>query len=176
MLVPPESLVPTPWKNGGGVTREVARAEADGGWLWRLSVADVTADGSFSQFPGLERILTVIEGEGIDLVAPEHVIEARLAQPVRFSGETPIEGRLRAGPIRDLNVIFDANRVSVKVEPVYGPADIPAGPNETWFLCLEGRIRADSVPMPAGGFAHGAGRIALHAGAVGVVVQIRSSL
>lgn len=43
----------SPWRNGGGATREVARhpqgAAADG-FEWRVSVADIGADGPFSAY------------------------------------------------------------------------------------------------------------------------------
>ena len=69
-----------PWRNGGGVTREIARqASADGGWDWRLSIADVTKAGDFSPVPGMERVLTVIEGELLLLTVDgaERPLEAR---------------------------------------------------------------------------------------------------
>ncbi|MFT3672511.1 HutD family protein [Aestuariivirga sp.] len=56
-----------PWNNGGGITHEVAREDEDGKLHWRLSLAEVGRDGPFSLFPGLARILTVIDGVGMDL-------------------------------------------------------------------------------------------------------------
>ena len=47
-----------PWKNGGGVTREVAKSSDNQGLIWRLSLADVIQEGTFSTFPKLSRILT----------------------------------------------------------------------------------------------------------------------
>ncbi|HAJ22213.1 MAG TPA: HutD-family protein, partial [Rhodospirillaceae bacterium] len=57
----------TPWKNGGGITREIALKEDEDGFLWRLSIADVRTDGPFSSFPDRHRILTVIAGVGMRL-------------------------------------------------------------------------------------------------------------
>ena len=43
----------SPWRNGGGVTRELAALGGAGGdLLWRLSIATVNADGPFSTFNG----------------------------------------------------------------------------------------------------------------------------
>jgi environmental stress-induced protein Ves len=109
------SLPPSPWRNGGGVTREIARCEDDAGLIWRLSVADVGADGPFSLFPGASRILTVIEGAGLRLRHAGGVIEAAPGVPVSFSGETPIDCTQIAGPVRDFNVIFDARRARLCV-------------------------------------------------------------
>lgn len=47
-----------PWKNGGGVTREVV-AHPPGSDLghfdWRVSIAEIHNAGPFSRFPGIER-------------------------------------------------------------------------------------------------------------------------
>ncbi len=64
------ALKPRPWRNGGGVTRELARfpesaAEGtqDGSWDWRVSIAEMSKAGDFSAFPGMDRVMTVVEGE-----------------------------------------------------------------------------------------------------------------
>ncbi|KRE67501.1 hypothetical protein ASG92_14450 [Arthrobacter sp. Soil736] len=103
-------LRPQPWRNGGGVTRELAshpRAASaqDGVWDWRVSIADVTKAGDFSPFPGMERVLTVIDGELLLLTVDggEHPLEKY--RPFRFSGEAASSSALPTGDIRDLNVI-----------------------------------------------------------------------
>lgn len=103
-------LRPQPWRNGGGVTRELAshpRAASaqDGVWDWRVSIADVTKAGDFSAFPGMERVLTVIDGELLLLTVDggEHPLEKY--RPFRFSGEAASSSALPTGDIRDLNVI-----------------------------------------------------------------------
>ena len=56
---------PVPWKNGGGVTREVAVSPAGSSlddFDWRVSVADIRAAGPFSRFPGIERQMAVLSG------------------------------------------------------------------------------------------------------------------
>ena len=103
-----------PWRNGGGVTREVASHPAgassapgtgDGGWDWRVSIADVSKAGDFSAFPGMDRVLTVVEGELLLLSVDgaEHPLEKY--RPFRFSGDAAAAGALPTGDIRDLNVI-----------------------------------------------------------------------
>ncbi|RNL56357.1 HutD family protein [Arthrobacter oryzae] len=98
-----------PWRNGGGVTRELRRHPADGGpdggWDWRISIADVSKAGGFSVFPGMDRVLTVIEGELLLLSVDgaEHPLEKY--RPFRFSGDADSTGTLPTGDIRDLNVI-----------------------------------------------------------------------
>ncbi|WP_104061532.1 HutD family protein [Arthrobacter sp. 4R501] len=99
-----------PWRNGGGVTRELAShpkaaSSQDGAWDWRVSIADVSKAGDFSAFPGMERVLTVIDGELLLLTVDgaEHPLEKH--RPFRFSGEAAAHGALPTGDIRDLNVI-----------------------------------------------------------------------
>ncbi|MCP9000694.1 HutD family protein [Pseudarthrobacter sp. RMG13] len=99
-----------PWRNGGGVTRELAShpkaaSAQDGAWDWRVSIADVSKAGDFSAFPGMERVLTVIDGELLLLTVDgaEHPLEKY--RPFRFSGEAAAHGDLPTGDIRDLNVI-----------------------------------------------------------------------
>jgi environmental stress-induced protein Ves len=99
-----------PWRNDGGVTRELAShpkaaSAQDGAWDWRVSIADVSKAGDFSAFPGMERVLTVIDGELLLLTVDgaEHPLEKY--RPFRFSGEADAHGALPTGDIRDLNVI-----------------------------------------------------------------------
>ncbi|WP_115789647.1 HutD/Ves family protein [Arthrobacter silvisoli] len=104
---------PEPWRNGGGVTRELAShpkaaSAQDGAWDWRVSIADVSKAGAFSTFPGMERVLTVIDGELLLLTVDggEHPVEKY--RPFRFSGEADTSSALPTGDIRDLNVIARA--------------------------------------------------------------------
>ena len=55
------------WKNGGGVTEELAIHERSGSWLWRLSLAEVNASGPFSNFAGFRRNIMVVGGRGMVL-------------------------------------------------------------------------------------------------------------
>lgn len=137
------------------MTREFAKAEDAKGLTWRISLADVDADGPFSRFDGLTRILTVIAGEGIDLVNPAGLIAAQWGNPVRFSGDLSVDGRLTNGPIRDLNLIFDATRVIADVRLLSGPTSIATGPGQTGCLVLAGTVRIDGVRLPDGAFGLG---------------------
>jgi environmental stress-induced protein Ves len=107
-------LKPRPWRNGGGVTRELARfpdtgqPAADEGWDWRVSIAEVSKAGAFSSFAGMERVLTLIDGELLLLTVDgsEHPLEKY--RPFRFSGDAKAAGALPTGDIRDLNVLTRA--------------------------------------------------------------------
>lgn len=107
-------LVRVPWKNGGGTTAEVA-AYPEGSTFdtfgWRVSMADVASDGPFSLFPGIDRTLILVEGDGIELDVEGIVYPLDKATPkLSFSGDDITSGRLTAGPIRDLNVMTRRGR------------------------------------------------------------------
>ncbi|GHG11293.1 HutD family protein [Streptomyces filamentosus] len=99
----------TSWRNGGGVTREVAAGPAGAGlddFAWRVSLADVAAGGPFSSFPGVDRVITVVEGPGMELTVDgtPHTVAEPYA-PFPFSGDAVTECRLLGGPLVDFNVM-----------------------------------------------------------------------
>jgi uncharacterized protein len=104
-------LKPEPWRNGGGTTRQVASqpgSAQDGNWDWRVSIADVTKAGDFSAFPGMERVLTVVEGELLLLSVDGAERPLEKYRPFRFPGGASTHASLPTGDIRDLNVITRA--------------------------------------------------------------------
>src|SRR5512138_2495967 len=116
-------IAATLWKNGGGVTRELATGGGSGSeWGWRVSLAEVAQDGPFSAFPGVDRVIAVIEGAGMALLRPDgSAIALEPFRPVRFAGEEPLSGRLRAGPVRDLNVMVRRGVYAAEMEFLHGP-------------------------------------------------------
>ncbi len=99
-----------PWKNGGGETVEILVHPPDAGldaFDWRISMACVAVDGPFSAFPGVDRTLTVLDGDGLVLEiagrAPVHLAPG--SAPFAFPADAPCLGRLSGGPVRDLNVM-----------------------------------------------------------------------
>ena len=153
-MIAPDGLAPVAWKNGGGVTREIARPDRGGAPVWRLSLADVDRDGPFSRFPGLARILTVVAGAGMVLETRTGPIRAMPGVPVAFSGDLAVEGRLLDGPVRNLNLIFDPARIAARVRPLTGPADLTLDPRDggaAGLYVLDGTATADDgAPVPPG--------------------------
>jgi environmental stress-induced protein Ves len=110
----------TPWKNGGGVTHEVA-SEPSGADLasfdWRLSIAHVATSGPFSAFPGVDRILTVLTGR-LALSAPGqigHLATPRTA-PWSFPGDDAVWAMPIRGGVDDLNLMCRRGRFEGQVD------------------------------------------------------------
>jgi hypothetical protein len=114
-----------PWKNGRGVTRELALWPPGASlealdFAWRIASAPVAESGPFSALPGLARILVVTEGNGLVLAHGNAAPRARLRrlEPYRFDGGWTTTAELGGGPVTDLNVMFDPARVRASVEPL----------------------------------------------------------
>ena len=113
------------WRNGGGETREIiSEPAAEGeGFAWRASIATIAQAGDFSAFPGVDRIITLLEGSGVSLVFPAFSHRLRRGEPLFFAGETP----LSATPIvtkdagatnRDFNIMTRRDSHYATVMPV----------------------------------------------------------
>jgi uncharacterized protein len=139
-------LQQSPWKNGGGVTREIAVKRTGDTLIWRLSVAEVCADGPFSRFVGLKRILTVIEGHGMELKSQSQTLKADYAVPVRFDGDWVIESKLNNGPLRDLNLIYDPAYCEGDVVVVdIGVSKLHATQRQIYAVhCFAGEVELDN--------------------------------
>ena len=108
-------LPATPWKNGGGSTRELLAWPRAQDWSARLSVADVVSAGPFSSFPGIERWFAVLEGAGValEVEGSEHRL-GRDTDPFRFAGDAEVQCRLLEGPTRDFNLMAPPGRARMQ--------------------------------------------------------------
>lgn len=131
----PSDYVTTAWKNGAGSTTQLAVHPAGAslahGFTWRISIAYVTSDGPFSTFPGLDRHLVVVEGEGMRLALTVSELVLAPFVPVAFSGDEPAFGTLVRGPVRDFNLMVDRARArgALACHEVTEPTrvDVPEG-------------------------------------------------
>ncbi|MGW7574263.1 HutD/Ves family protein [Streptomyces sp. NPDC054765] len=120
-----------PWSNGGGVTREIAVHPAGAGWdtfAWRVSLADVTRDGPYSPLPGVRRILTVVDGAGLELTVDgtTRLLPDR-CRPFAFPGGAATGSRLLDGPVVNLNVMLREGRAAATVDLVRGSRTVWPG-------------------------------------------------
>ncbi len=142
-----------PWKNGGGVTHEIA-IHPDGAGTdefdWRISIAEVATDGPFSCFAGIDRTLCLLDGAGIVLHfagGPKSLIDGA-ANPVVFPGEADVTGRLRDGKILDLNVMTRRGVATHRVLriAIEGRMAI-AGETTTVVVCRDGRLQVSGTEL-----------------------------
>ncbi|MFG2873419.1 HutD family protein [Streptomyces sp. NPDC048337] len=132
----------TVWKNGGGVTREIAVFPEGAGtddFVWRASLAEVAADGPFSAFPGIDRTLTLAEGAGMDLTVGgvRRLVDERFA-PQDFPGDEPTDCRLLSGPVVNFNVMHRRGAAEVATAVVRGRLSRAVVSDETLLvLALE---------------------------------------
>lgn len=120
----------TPWKNGGGSTRELvcwppATAAAGGmdSFGWRVSVATIAAPGPFSAFAGVDRQIMLLGGDGVQLTSSgwQHTLAERW-QPFAFSGDDAVDCTMLGGISTDFNLmlrrgVWDGTLQVVRSEP-----------------------------------------------------------
>jgi environmental stress-induced protein Ves len=94
-----------PWKNGGGLTREIAVALSGNQVLWRLSLATIERDGPFSEFRGYDRTIVALDGGTVELNVEGQPVTLDRIEPYEFPGEAKVTCRLIGDAARDLNVM-----------------------------------------------------------------------
>jgi environmental stress-induced protein Ves len=114
-------LMPRPWPNGRGVTRDVANKKlSNGSHDWLISIAELVEDAEFSHYEGCNRILTLVRENSIDLHI-SNLLPVRCNQlvPVHFPGDRPTRCTLVGGPSRAFNVIINRERMLGAVSSVF---------------------------------------------------------
>ncbi len=128
------------WRNGEGWTREIHVEGAADDWTWRLSIAEIERDSAFSVFPGIDRELMLLSGNGMRLCFDDG--EAVTLLPPhdrhRFAGERALRGELLDGPTHDFNLMWRRDRIHADTwhRPLVGPMVIFVEPCSTWALHL----------------------------------------
>jgi len=144
----PRGFREMPWKNGLGVTREMyifpeAALLERNDFLWRLSSAVVSAGGPFSAFPGYDRILFLLSGDGMDLqVNGEELVLADPLSSISFRGEDNVLCSLRGGTVTDFNIFFRRDRLSCSCRRITPrPGECMNLPEGDWniILCPRGK-------------------------------------
>ena len=135
------------WRNDLGWTREIARGDAgsparadEPAFDWRLSIAEIERDCAFSVFPGCDRQLVLLSGNGMTLAFDEG--ESLEVLPphgrVAFAGERALHCRLLDGPTHDFNVMVRRDRCTAQVlhRPLVGAMVFFAEPGVSWAIYL----------------------------------------
>ena len=137
------------WKNGAGWTSEIVRVPDNDDWQWRLSIAEIEADAAFSTFPGVERELVLLSGNGLRLRFDQYRAGDvhELLPPhdkLRFAGEEDAFGELIDGPTRDFNLMWKRDSCNGQLwhRPLVGTMVMFVDPGDTWAVhMLAGQAR-----------------------------------
>ena len=104
-----QAIAPQPWKNGAGLTREIAFGGASAAQFdWRISLAEVAHDAPFSAFPSVDRCIVLLRGAGMRLRSADGAIDHELTTPLapfRFPGDVALDATLVDGSSSDFNVM-----------------------------------------------------------------------
>ena len=154
-IIPATSYRSMPWKNGGGVTTEIAVFPEGAGlddFDWRISMAHVAQDGPFSAFPGVDRTLCVLAGLGITLAfaGKGEVTLGKMSDPYSFPADVAVHGKLHGEPIDDFNVMSRRARWRHEVErvDVYEAWECVAASDVVALVCAKGDVTLDARPLP----------------------------
>ena len=179
------ALPAQPWKNGGGLTREIAvmpPAAGTADFTWRVSVAEIARDGPFSAFPGVDRQILLLAGPGVRLRSAgatppiNHLLNEPLV-PFAFAGETAISASLLGGPSQDLNVMTRRGVMRATVE--VARSGVRIGPCDGLvLLAVQGAWRFADPPTVLGTgegvvLLEGTAGLSLEPAAPGALVVVR---
>lgn len=148
-------LQPTPWKNGGGSTREIASwppGAGLGAFDWRVSIATIAAGGPFSVFAGVDRTIMLLEGDGVRLHAADSGLDHRLDTPFApfaFSGDLALDCTLLGGASDDFNVMSRRARCEAEVRVLAGAQSLPVASGGL-LVSLRGRWQAGDQALAVG--------------------------
>lgn len=147
-------LVPRPWPNGRGVTRDVAnKKSSDGSYDWLISIAELVEDAEFSHYEGCNRILTLVRENPIDLQIGElSPLRCNPLVPVHFPGDRPTRCALVGDPSRAFNVIIHRDRMlgAVSSVNIAGNHTITVPHRPLAVHCVAGTVMAQGAVLNAG--------------------------
>lgn len=140
------------WRNGMGISWDIASEPAgieDFGW--RFAIARIDADVPFSSYPGVDRIFTLIEGNGLDLVFEGHRSLAvhRRFVPHPYPCDIPTFCRLRNGPCRALNLFTRRGQWRAAADVLSSGAEL-THPGPILLFALEGAADVNGKALHEG--------------------------
>ncbi len=160
-IVRASTLAAVPWRNGMGTTRDVLTAPG-GPTDWQVSIADLERDAPFSDFPGMDRTFTIIEGAGVVLGFGAVAVVCPPLLPIRFPGAAAPDCRLLDGSGRAFNLFADARRFGAEVAVLRLAPDCALETEEvgtTLLHCLDGSLRIGDATLQAGDTLLGGGTV-----------------
>jgi environmental stress-induced protein Ves len=132
-----------PWRNGGGTTTIVASSvspetvgdvEPD----WRVSIATISEAGSFSVFPGVDRVLVPLSPAGLTLDVGGSIRHLAQYEAIEFAGEETVAAVDVVAPGDDLNLMTRRGVVTgaLTMHSVGETVEFSAGVGQTRVLVV----------------------------------------
>lgn len=98
-----------PWKNGAGLTRQIAVFPSDANinnFICRISITEIKSDNVYSHFPHIHRTQMLLNGCGVELKFSNKVtILNKQYQLTNFSGNNAVSCHMLRGPCQVLNIM-----------------------------------------------------------------------
>jgi environmental stress-induced protein Ves len=140
-----------PWKNGGGITRDVA-AFPDGpspdSFDWRVSIAEIAANGPFSSFPGIDRQFAVLDGQVALTLDGKAMVLNPQSDVLSFRGEAAVHAEPVEDASTDLNVMIRRDRFAARMRRLAADSVSPSA-TVTILLAVEplvvGEVRLEKL-------------------------------
>jgi len=142
----------TRWRNGMGLSWDIAsQPPGTEDFGWRLATALIESDVPFSDYPGVDRIFTLIEGNGLDLDFEGRTTlrVGRRFVPHPYPCDVPTFCRLRDGPCRALNLFTRRGQWSATADVLSSGAEI-AHDGPILLFALEGAADLDGAALGEG--------------------------
>ncbi len=145
-------FVDMPWKNGRGHTSEIFRIDANGRMVFRISSAEVSASGEFSDFSDYDRSLVNIGAGEMFLTHGETSVSSH-GEPLLPLGVAHFDGGIRthcrvSEATRDLNIFCDRNTyfASTVVRTLITPEFLPVPAlSNTFIFVVTGSLVVQNI-------------------------------
>jgi environmental stress-induced protein Ves len=143
------------WKNGQGSTRQLAIFPADAGndtFLWRISVATVDSAAPFSRFPGVDRQIALLYGDGFTMTLDRRQRHALVTpfEPFAFPGEAMVEVELAGGATQDFNLMLRREKAIGRIDIWRGDSEHTTGHDMALLYCATGQCTTPDGVLTAG--------------------------
>ena len=120
-ILSPKDYKKMPWKNGKGTTTEIAIYPPDStlnanNFIWRLSSAEISESGNFSEFSDCNRSLIISSGNGVRLTFSDNEKTLLAGEVFNFDGSKKIHCALINGPVHDVGLISKKDHVRTEFQ------------------------------------------------------------
>lgn len=121
-------------------------------FLWRVSIAEVDSAAPFSSFPGIDRQIALLDGNGFTMTLDDGRVHALTTPfvPFAFAGEARVAVTLLDGPTRDFNLMVRRAQARGEIQVLQEPGTQMPDPTTVLVYCARGVIDTTEGPLHAG--------------------------